>query len=150
MYPPAMPGAPAARSRRRILEATAAAGVLAGAPSLVVALSREGVAGTWRYAVCATRAIGVLVPPGRPNLLAGAVTHFAISAAAGEVFGRLLPVRHSLAWGAAGGAAMGLVNVGLIGRRFPAIRALPFGRQVADNVAFGVIFAAVADRAPTE
>lgn len=102
--------------------------------------------GTWHDGLRATRAIGVLVPPGRPNLAAGVVAHFTISAAAGEVLGRFLPVRHSLAWGAAAGAAMGLVNVGLIGRRIPAIRALPFGRQIADNVAFGVIFAAVADR----
>jgi hypothetical protein len=41
---------------------------------------------------------------------------------------------------------MGLVGVGVIGRRFPAIRDLPFGLQLADNVAFGVIFAFVADR----
>jgi hypothetical protein len=145
-----MSGARAGRPRRRVLEATAAASVLAGAPSLAVALSRGGVAGAWRDGMRATRAIGVLLPPARPNLVGGAVAHFAISAAAGELFGRLLPVRHSVAWGAAGGTVMGLVNVGLIGRRFPAIRALPFGRQVADNVAFGVIFAAVADRAPRE
>jgi hypothetical protein len=143
-------GAQPARPRQRVLEATAAASVLAGAPSLAVALSREGIVGTWRYGVRATRAIGVLVPPGRPNLIVGVLAHFGISAAAGEVFGRFLPVRHSIAWGAAGGAVMGLVNVGLIGRRFPAIRDLPFGRQIADNVAFGVIFAAVADRGPLE
>jgi hypothetical protein len=40
---------------------------------------------------------------------------------------------------------MGLIGVGIIGRRFAAVRALPFGRQLADNVAFGVIFAVVAD-----
>jgi hypothetical protein len=117
---------------------------------VAVALSCEGIGGTWSYGVRATRAIGVLVPPGRPNLVGGVVAHFAISAAAGELFGRFLPVRHSVVWGAAGGAVMGLVNVGLIGRRFPAVRALPFGRQIADNVAFGVIFAAVADRAPRQ
>jgi hypothetical protein len=41
---------------------------------------------------------------------------------------------------------MGLIGAGVVGRRFPAIRALPFGRQLADNVAFGIIFAVVADR----
>jgi hypothetical protein len=41
---------------------------------------------------------------------------------------------------------MGLIGAGLIGRRFAAVRALPFGPQLADNVAFGVIFAVVADR----
>lgn len=127
-----------------------AASVLAGTPSLCAALPREGILGSWRYGIQATRAIGVLVPPWRPSLVKGAVAHFAISAVAGEVFGRFLPARHTLAWGATGGAVMGFVNVGLIGRRFPAIRALPFGRQVADNVAFGVIFAVVADRAPRE
>lgn len=143
-----MPGVRAPRPRRRVLEATAAASVLAGAPSLAVALSRDGLVGTWHYGLRATRAIGVLVPSGRPNLGAGVLAHFAISVAAGEVFGRFLPRRHSVAWGAAGGAAMGLVNVGLIGRRIPAIRELPFGRQIADNVAFGLIFAALVDRPP--
>ena len=119
VYPPAMPGTRAARPRRRVLEATAVASVLAGTPSLAAALSREGVVGTWHYGVRATRAIGVLVPPGRPNLVGGVLAHFGISAAVGEVFGRFLPVRHSIAWGAAGGVVMGLVNVGLIGRRFP-------------------------------
>src|SRR5580700_8468809 len=103
-----MPGARTARPRRRVLEATAAASVLAGAPSVAVALSREGITGTWSYGVRATRAIGVLVPPGRPNLVGGVVAHFAISAAAGELFGRFLPIRHSVAWGAAAGAAVGL------------------------------------------
>jgi hypothetical protein len=41
---------------------------------------------------------------------------------------------------------MGLIGAGVVGRRFPAIRELPFGPQLADNVAFGIIFAVVADR----
>jgi hypothetical protein len=41
---------------------------------------------------------------------------------------------------------MGLIGAGIIGRRFAEIRDLPFGRQLADNVAFGIIFAVVADR----
>jgi hypothetical protein len=40
---------------------------------------------------------------------------------------------------------MGLVGVGVIGRRLVAIRELPFSPQLADNVAFGIIFALVAD-----
>jgi hypothetical protein len=88
----------------------------------------------------------VLVPPGQPGVITGAAAHFAISAVVGEAFGRLLPARHSLTWGAAGGAAVGIVGVGIIGSRYPGIRDLPLGPQVADNIAFGVIFAAVADR----
>lgn len=107
---------------------------------------RDGVRGSWRYGVGGTRAIATLVPPGRPNVIVGAAIHFGISAAFGQVLGRLLPLRRSALWGAAGGAAMGLIGAGVVGRRFPAIRALPFGRQLADNVAFGIIFAVVADR----
>ncbi|HEY1445475.1 MAG TPA: hypothetical protein VGF51_11310 [Acidimicrobiales bacterium] len=141
-----MPSTTGRRSQRRILEATIAASLLSAAPSGLGAVHRDGVRGMWRYGLRATRSIGTLVPPGRPNLILGAVTHFGISAAFGQALGRCLPHRQSALWGAAGGAAMGLVGVGVIGRRFPAIRDLPFGLQLADNVAFGVIFAFVADR----
>jgi hypothetical protein len=79
-------------------------------------------------------------------VIVGAAAHFGISVAFGQVLGRLLPFRRSALWGAVGGAAMGLIGAGVIGRRFPAIRELPFGPQLADNVAFGIIFAVVADR----
>jgi len=36
--------------------------------------------------------------------------------------------------------------VAVIGRRFAAIRALPLIPQLADNLAFGVLFALVVDR----
>jgi hypothetical protein len=134
------------RSRRRILEATVAASLLGGTPSIALAFARGGVGGAWRYGVNTTRAVGVLVPPWRPNLLGGTLGHFAISAAAGHLFGRFLPVRRKLLWAAVGGGAMGLVNVGIIGRRLPALRDLSFGQQLADNIAFGVVFAAIVDR----
>jgi hypothetical protein len=38
---------------------------------------------------------------------------------------------------------MGFVGVGLIGRRFVAVRELPFGPQLARNIAFGIFFAPV-------
>jgi hypothetical protein len=41
---------------------------------------------------------------------------------------------------------MGLVGAGVVGRRSAAIRALPFGLQLGDNIAFGISFALVADR----
>jgi hypothetical protein len=141
-----MPRTTRRRPQRRILEATVAASLLSAAPSLLSTVGRDGVRATWRYGVGATRAIATLVPPGRPDVLVGAATHFGISAGFGQVLGRLLPIRHSVLWGAAGGAAMGLIGAGVVGRRFPAIRALPFGRQLADNIAFGIIFAVVADR----
>ena len=133
------------RSQRRTLEATIAASLLSAAPSIISSVHRDGVRGAWQYGLRATRAIATLVPPGRPNVIVGAATHFGISAAFGQALGRCLPHRRSALWGAAAGAAMGLVGVGVIGRRFVAIRELPFGPQLADNVAFGIIFALVAD-----
>jgi hypothetical protein len=141
-----MPRTTRRRPQRRILEATVAASLLSAAPSLLFSVRRDGVRGSWRYGVGATRAIATLVPPGRPNVIVGAAAHFGISVAFGQVLGRLLPLRRSARWGAVGGAAMGLIGAGVVGRRFPAIRELPFGPQLADNVAFGIIFAVVADR----
>jgi hypothetical protein len=135
------------RDRRRVSEATAAAAVLSGAPSTLNALLTEGsVHAAAAYVYDATRSIGTLVPPGRPGLARGAIIHAAISATCGELLARTLPARRSAAWGAGAGLAIGVVNVGLIGRRFPAIRALPLIPQLADHVAFGVVFALVVDR----
>lgn len=94
----------------------------------------------------ATRGAGTLLPPGTPSLLRGAVAHAVISAACGVALARALPERQTLVWGASAGAAIGLVNVGLVGLAFPAIRSLPLAPQIADNAMFGAVFAAVADR----
>jgi predicted lipid-binding transport protein (Tim44 family) len=135
------------RDRRRVTEATAAAAVVSGAPSTLHAvLTTHSLPATAGYVRDATRAIGTLVPPGRPGLARGAIIHLGISAAAAEALARALPRRRSAAWGAAAGLAMGVVNVGLIGRLFPAIRALPLIPQLADHIAFGTVFALVADR----
>jgi hypothetical protein len=135
------------RDRRRIVEGTVAAAMFSGAPSTLHALLSKGsVRAAGAYVLDATRSIGTLVPPGRPGLVRGAVLHMAISAACAEALARALPERRSAAWGAAAGLAIGVVNVGMIGRRFPAIRALPLLPQLADHVAFGALFAVMADR----
>jgi hypothetical protein len=135
------------RSRRRILEATAVAGILGGAPSAVHALvTGGGVRSVAGYGLGATRAIGTLVPPGTPGLARGVTAHFVVSLLVGELLARVLPDRHPVRWGAGVGLGIGLFNVGVVGRRFPAIRALPLGPQLADNVAFGALFAAVVGR----
>ncbi|HSZ37764.1 MAG TPA: hypothetical protein VK773_11795 [Acidimicrobiales bacterium] len=141
-----MPRTTSGRSQRRIFEATLAASLLGAAPSLLYGVQRDGVRGTWRYGLRATRAVATMVPLGQSSLIVGAATHFALSAFFGQALGRLLPTRRSVLWGAATGAAMGALGPGVVGRRFPAIRELPFGRQLADNIAFGVVFAVVADR----
>jgi hypothetical protein len=94
----------------------------------------------------ATRAVGTLIPPGRPGFARGAIAHFGISIVCAEALARTLPESNSVGWGAAGGLAIGAVNVGVIGRRFPAIRSLPLIPQLADNLAFGAVFALVVDR----
>ncbi len=137
------------RDRRRIIEATAVAALLGGAPSTLAAL-RHGreLRATVDYLKDATRAAGTLVPPGRPGSVRGALAHVGVSLACGELLACVLPERHSVLWGAGAGLTIGVVNVGVIGRRFPAIAALPLILQLADNVAFGAIFAAVVDRQP--
>ena len=135
------------RDRQRVAEAIVAAAIFSGLPSTLHALVTAGsLRSALRYVYDATRAVGTLVPPGRPGFVRGAVAHLGISVAFGELFARTLPRNRSVLWGAVAGFATGVINVGVIGRRFPAIRALPLIPQLADNTAFGVVFAAVADR----
>jgi hypothetical protein len=144
-----------ARRQLRVLEGAAVAAVLSGAPSVAHALVAGGGAGSergspraaWRSGLDATRAIGTLAPGGRPGLVRGAAAHLAISWAVGEALGATLPREHSVAWGTIAGLAVGWVNLAVIARRrYPDIAALPLGPQLADNAAFGAVFAAVADR----
>ena len=124
-----------------------AGSVLSGLPSTLHARgTRRGVRTTAGHVLAATRAVGTLLPPGRAGLVRGAIVHMAISATVGEGLARTLPARRAPAWGAVAGLGIGVVNVGIIGRAFPAIRALPVMPQIADNVAFGWVFALVAGR----
>ena len=135
------------RSRRRIIEATAVAALLSGAPSTLGVLRRERrLRPTLDHLRQATCAAGTLVPPGRPDLIRGAAVHAGVSALCGELLARTLPQRRATLWGAGAGLAIGVLNVGVIGRRFPAIAALPLVPQLADHVAFGAIFAFIVDR----
>jgi hypothetical protein len=135
------------RERRRVSEGIAAAALLSAAPSAFISLRRHRALGpVLGDLLSATRAAGTLLPRGRPGLLRGAAVHAILSVGCGELLARTLPVRCSPMWGAAAGLAIGGVNVGVIGRSFPEIRALPLTSQLADNAAFGVIFALVADR----
>lgn len=140
-------GSPAVRDQRRIMQATAAAALFSGAPSTLEALRRHReirpVVTDLRQATCA---VGMLLPPGRPGFIRGAIIHLGISVICGEGLARTLPETHSAGWGAGAGLTIGVINVGMIGRHFPQIRALPFVPQLADNVAFGVIFALIVDR----
>jgi hypothetical protein len=135
------------RDQRRIMQATAAAALLSGAPSTLDALRRQrDLRASVSYVRDATRAAGTLLPPGRPGLLRGAIVHVGISFVCGEGLARTLPDAHAVLWGAGAGLVVGLINVGVIGRHYPAIRQLQLAPQLADHVAFGVVFALVVDR----
>jgi hypothetical protein len=127
------------------LRAGAVAGVLSGAPSTVHALAAG------RSPVEAIRAAGTLVLPddAAPSSLAaaGVVAHGAISLGWGVVLAAVLPRRRAALWGALAGLAVAGLDLGVLGRRWPRIRALPPVPQVADHVAFGALVGAVLSRA---
>jgi hypothetical protein len=93
------------------------------------------------------RAAGSIVlgagAPG-PALLAAAVpVHLALSVGWAAVLAALVPRGRELPGCAAGGLAIAAIDLGLIGRRMPRIRALPQGRQWADHLAYGLTVGAV-------
>jgi hypothetical protein len=129
------------------MQATAVAAALSGAPSTLEAFRRQrDLRSVMTYVWDATCSVGTLVPPGRPDLIRGALLHVGISVLCGEGLARMVPERNSVIWGAGAGLVIGVINVGVIGRRFPAIAALPLVPQLADNVAFGAVFAFLVDR----
>src|SRR3954468_7197180 len=101
------------------------AGVVAGVGSGVPSTAID------RHPVEAMRAAGSLL--GKPTVPRGVVAHLAISLWWGLVLARLLPRRPSLAAGAAAGVGIAALDLGVIGRWFPRIRALPAAPQVADH-----------------
>jgi hypothetical protein len=88
------------------------------------------------------RAAGAMVLPRErrtPVLLAAAVpVHLALSLGWAAVVTPVLPRGAEPAWGVAAGLAIAALDLGLVGRRIPAIRALPQGRQWADHAAYGL------------
>jgi hypothetical protein len=127
------------------LRAGAVAGVLSGAPSTAHALA------TGRSPVDALRAAGTLLlaedAPPSAQAAAGVVAHGAISLGWGVVLAAVLPRRQTVVWGALAGLAIAGLDLGVLGRRWPRIRALPTVPQVADHVAFGALVGAVFSRA---
>jgi hypothetical protein len=118
------------------LVAGLAGAVLAGVPSTAWSLAQGG------DVLDGARAAGAIVL-GRERrtgaLLAAAVpVHLALSFGWAAVLAAVLPRRAEPAWGAAAGVAIAALDLGVIGRRSPAIRALPQGPQWADHVAYGL------------
>jgi hypothetical protein len=121
--------------RREVIEAGLAGAVLSGVPSTAIALLRG------EDVLDGARAAGaILLPRERrtPVLLAAAVpVHLALSLGWAAAIAAL-PRRNALT-GVAAGLAIAAFDLELIGRRIPAIRALPQGRQWADHAAYGLV-----------
>src|SRR5438270_11454740 len=123
------------------LAAGLVAGLLSGAPSTLHA------AVTGADPLAAARAAGNLLLPAGAGpaalLAAGAAAHVALSAGWGTVVA-MAARRSSLppaVTGMLAGAVIAAIDLGLVahgpaGRRWPLIRALPVGPQVADHLAF--------------
>ena len=121
---------------RASVEAGLVAAVASGIPSTAWTLLRG------EDVLEAGRAAGAIVLPHERRtgvLLAAAVpVHLGLSLGWALALGALLPRRAEPVLGALAGAAIAALDLGVIGRRIPAIRALPQGRQWADHLAYGL------------
>lgn len=128
----------ATMDRRAVAVSAVVAGTLSGLPSTIHA------AVTGRHLLASTRAAGTLMPGRgrRPGVVAGAAVHVVMSAFWATVIAtvsgrrRLGPLDGALA-----GLAIAALDLGLIARRFPAIKALPQVPQWLDHAAFGAVVA---------
>jgi hypothetical protein len=88
------------------------------------------------------RAAGAMLLPRERRtavlLVAAVPVHLALSLGWAGVMAAALPRRAEPAWGVVAGLAIAGLDLSVIGRRIPAIRALPQGRQWADHVAYGL------------
>jgi deazaflavin-dependent oxidoreductase (nitroreductase family) len=126
------------------LAAGTVAAVLSGLPSTVDALVRGA------DLLEAPAAAGTLLLPSERRtgrlVLAAVPVHLALSLGWALVLASVLPRRATVASGTAGGLAIAALDLGLVGRWFPRIRALPLPPQIADHVAFGAVVGAVVRR----
>ena len=120
--------------QRDFLQAGLAGAVFSGVPSTVVTLLRR------EDVLDGARAAGKIILPREERtavLLAAAVpVHLALSLGWAAAIAAL-PRRNELT-GLAAGLAIAALDLEVIGRRIPAIRALPQGRQWADHAAYGL------------
>jgi hypothetical protein len=95
----------------------------------------------------ASLAAGTLLLAGerRPGrlLLAAVPVHLGLSLGRALILALLLPGRRTACFGALAGLGIAALDLGVIGRRFERIRALPRLPQVADHLAYGATVGAV-------
>lgn len=129
---------------RDAIAAGAVASVLSGVPSTAHALLHR------IDPLEASLAAGTLLLPREQRasrlLSAALVAHVALSLGWALVLSAALPRRRTVAWSLAGGLAIAALDLGVVGRRYPRIRALPLGPQVLDHVAYGATVGIVVSR----
>jgi hypothetical protein len=119
------------------------AALLSGGPSTAITLVRR------EDLLASTRAAGTMVVGERAgpvtSLLAGGAAHLVLSlgwtVVVRALVGRDLPASERTYRGALVGAAVAVLDLGVVGRRFPAIRELDVVPQVLDHLAFGALAA---------
>jgi len=127
---------------RAALQAGAWAAVLSAGPSTLHAVT------TGRDPLEATKAAGSILLPHETRtlrLVAAAVpVHLTLS------FGWALVLESAgvrrVRSGVLAGLAIAAIDLGIIGRRLPRVRALPIGPQIADHVAYGAVVGFVRSR----
>jgi hypothetical protein len=123
------------------LVAGAVAAVLSGAPSTLHAIVVR------TSPLEATLAAGTLLLPRErralPLALAAVPVHVALSLGWALALAALLPRRRTVAAGTLAGLAIAALDLGVVGRRNPRIRALPQLPQVLDHIAYGATVGAV-------
>jgi hypothetical protein len=118
------------------LVAGLAGAALAGIPSTAWSLARGD------DVLDGASAAGAMLLPREDRtvvlLAVAAPVHLALSLGWAGVLTAVLPRRAAPAWGVVAGLGIAALDLGVIGRRMPAIRALPQGRQWADHAAYGL------------
>ena len=121
------------------------AAALSGIPSTLHALAAG------RDPLEATKAAGSILLPRETRtltlVLAALPVHLALS------FGWALALEKGRVRGTVPGTMAGLaiaaIDLGVVGRRFPRIRALPLAPQVADHMVYGAVVGAILARGPS-
>lgn len=129
---------------RAHLEAYVVAATLSGGPSTIWALAHGG------DILEATRAAGLMFVPesAGPVALYGAAAavHLSVSALWTAVLARMLPASRPYLGATLAAFAIAALDLGVVGRAFPSIRALALGPQLGDHLAFTWLVAFVLDR----
>ena len=81
-----------------------------------------------------------------PLVAAAVPVHLALSFGWAALLSAALPRRSTVGAGVVAGLGIAALDLGVIGRRLPRIRALPQGRQWADHAAYGLAVGVVVRR----